>query len=72
MNIEQIIDCIAGNPETGSEQIAAAKLNVHQTTISSWKKAGRIPQWHWEPIIELSEGKINADILLKACTVTEK
>lgn len=46
------------------ELVVAEACNVHQTTVSSWIKNNRIPDWHWTRLIELSEGKLNANILM--------
>lgn len=62
MNIKYIIDMLGG------EAYVASICKVHQTSVAAWIRSQRIPLWYWEPIISVSKGKINAGILLKACS----
>lgn len=52
--------------DLGGAAFVASKVGVHQTSIEYWIRENRIPAWHWPKIIELSKGKVTAEVLLKA------
>jgi len=61
-DINSLVDFLGGEIEV------ARICEVHQTTVSTWKKNNRIPSWYWPKLIEAGKGKISADTLLKIST----
>jgi len=60
MTIPEIIDLLGGPTPVG------AAIEVPPTTVGNWKARNSIPARHHAAIIRFSNGKITADMLVRA------
>lgn len=69
MNVEEIIEFLGGQQFVAANvQSKSGRGNVHQTTVASWCKNNRVPQWYFADLIRLSNGKLTVEQLHNAST----
>ena len=73
MNVTDIIERLGGQLIVSANVKSKSGMgNVHQTTVATWCRTNRIPQWYWSEIIKLSKGELTVTDLHEASSEKKK